>query len=429
MEVICPPDKSLTHRALLFAGLAAGRSEIHNPLLGEDCLSTIGCLRALGVVVDIQPAKHLVIVDSPGVAHWQSPLVPLDFGNSGTTARLMTGILASLPGMFATGFGDASLSGRPMGRVIKPLQSIGASISGRSEGRYLPLAITGQKLRPGRHVVDKASAQVKSALLLAGLNIEGTTTVTLPVGGRDHTEQILKTLGADLKVAATPTEESISLNGPVTIPPGTWSIPGDPSSAAFLYVLGILRPNTKLTITNILNNKTRSGALEILRSQGAKLLVTASNSNQRTIEPTYDVEVETCSQLEPANVAPAQIPSCIDEIPILAVAGLFANGTSRYRGLEELRVKESDRLNMTMGLLRTVGGRAEIQGDDLIVHGPIDKVRGFDFDPHGDHRLAMAAGILAKLTDEKCIIRNPACADVSFPGFFPLIDRICNAHK
>ena len=430
-SISCPPDKSLTHRALIFASLAKGRSEITDPLLGDDCLSTMDCFRKLGVHASLhQPEGKLpsILVDSPGWTGLKSPDVPLNFGNSGTTARLLTGVFAATPGLFVTAFGDSSLSSRPMGRVVEPLRRCGAKISGRRDGNLLPLAIEGGDLKAGAHVVDKASAQVKSALLLAGMGSQGLTQITLPSENRDHTEKLLIAAGAPITIDHTKEGvEHITLKGPYHVAPGDYLVPGDPSSAAFLVVMALLQPDKKLTITNILDNTTRLGFLAVLKQMNASLTCAPEPNRPGLMESTLSLTVSGGFALSPVDISPALAPTYIDEVPIMAVAAMFASGSSRFRGLDELRVKESDRLAMTAKLLVTASGdpeAAKIEGDDLFVKGSLKKVVPFQFDPDGDHRLAMAAGVLSRLTQSPCVIKGPECVKVSFPDFFNVITSI-----
>ena len=427
MTVACPPDKSLTHRALMFAGLAKGRSTITDPLLGEDCMSTLECFKALGVtsaLVRPENSQPFLTIDSPGWSSLKSPEMPLNFGNSGTTARLLTGVFAATPGLFITAFGDKSLSARPMGRVVDPLRRIGAVINGRKDGHLLPFAILGAELRPGHHVVDKASAQVKSALLLAALRVKGVTSVELPAGSRDHTEKILIAAGAKIEITQSGSMERIAVTGPFEIKSKDYLVPGDPSSAAFLVALGLLTPGLKLTITNVLRNHTRTGFMKILKLMAATFSIEPESTNSRIMEVTDQLTVTGAGSLNSCDVEASLAPTYIDEVPILAVVAMFANGTTRFRGLEELRVKESDRLIATANLVLAAGGTAVIEGDDLLVTGPVRGIQGFTFDPDGDHRLAMAAGILATRTSEPVKIIGPDCVNVSFPGFFELIRSI-----
>jgi 3-phosphoshikimate 1-carboxyvinyltransferase len=421
-DVVCPPDKSVTHRSVMFAAMAKGASRVVNPLMGADCRSTMGVFRALGVQIADRPGD--VLIDSPGWDGWTSPLCPLDFGNSGTTARLLTGVFAATPGLFVTCFGDGSLSKRPMGRVAEPLRAAGATILGRDGGRLLPMAIHGAKLSPRRHTVDKATAQVKSALLLAGLNTEGETTVTLPAGGRDHTEKMLVAMGARLTVTRHGFFETATVHGSFRPSARTFQVPGDPSSAAFFAVLGAIAGG-RITIRRVLDNPTRTGFMTVLERMGVPIVrQPEARPDPSLLEPVEDLIITGGAILRGVDVEPELAPTLIDEVPILAVATLFAKGPSRLRGLGELRVKESDRLAKTIELLAAAGGKAWAEGDDLCIAGGLGHVKAFSYDPDEDHRLAMAAAVLAKCADGPCRIKDPACVAVSFPGFFDALGSL-----
>lgn len=427
-DLLCPPDKSVTHRSVIFAAMAKGKSRIINPLLGADCRSTMAVFRALGVTISLVDAKDgavaEMIVDSPGWDAWTSPLTPLDFGNSGTTARLLTGVFAATPDLFVTAFGDGSLSRRPMGRVVDPLRAIGAKITGRKNGHLLPFAIEGSSLKVARHAVDKASAQVKSAILLAGLNIQGTTTVVLPAGSRDHTEKMLKALGATCTSTRDGQLETLTVTGPFRPAARIYEVPGDPSSAAFFMAHAATLDAGRVILRNVLDNETRTGFLTILERMGARLTRSPMRAPGGLLEPVRDLTVDGGARLRGVDMEPEMAPTLIDEIPILAVTALFASGASRFRGLGELRVKESDRLAKTIELLIAAGGQAHAEGDDLIVQGGLTRAKAFCFDPAEDHRLAMAAAVLARVADGPCEIKDPDCVAVSFPEFFTALEAL-----
>lgn len=420
--VICSRDKSLTHRALMFAALARGFSRIHDPLAGADCLSTMDCFRALGVRIEPLSDRSWGVI-SRGYRAFAEPDRDLDCGNSGTTARLMTGILAACEGLQTRLVGDASLSQRPMRRVVEPLKKMGAAIEGREGANFLPLTIQGRRLQALSHRVDQASAQVKSALLFAGLFCEGETRITLPEGSRDHTERMLLRMGARLQLTHREGLEHISLQGPFEPLAGEFRIPVDPSSAAFFAVLGLLRPRGSITLPQVLNNPTRLGFLRILqRMSGA--LETAIEEKSQFVESSLRIRVRGGMQLHPASINAADVPTLVDEIPILAVAAAFASGPSRFSGLEELRVKESDRLSKTAELLSLAGAGVTIQGDDLLIAGGLREVKSFRYDSLGDHRLAMAAAVLARLAEKPCCILDAECVRVSFPDFYEVLESV-----
>ncbi len=422
LSVICGRDKSLTHRAVMFASLASGFSRIHFPLLGEDCLSTMACFRALGVrIQELRPTTIAVV--SEGFKAWRQPNVDLDCGNSGTTARLISGILAGQPGLRCRLIGDESLSQRPMKRVVEPLRRMGAKIEGRDGGNFLPLEIEGVALKACSHQVDKSSAQVKSALLLAGLFAPGVTTVSLPAGSRDHTERFLERMGAKLERSYQDDLETVRVEGPFEPLAGEFYIPVDPSSAAFFAVYGLLRSGGAIQIPHVLDNPTRLGFLRILERM-SPALDTTSEADRRFVEPVMRIQARGGSVLRAADIVAREVPTLVDEIPILAVAAAFAEGRSRFSGLEELRIKESDRLAKTAELLRLAGAGVSVDGDDLIIEGGLKKVRAFTYDSLGDHRLAMAAAILARFGEKPSCILNSECVRVSFPDFYEVLDSV-----
>ncbi len=423
----CPPDKSLTHRAVMFSSLARGESRVSHALMGQDCRSTMDCFRALGV--QIEESGNDLRIFSPGWDALKTPSVVLDCGNSGTTARLLLGILAATPGVEATLTGDESLKKRPMARVTDPLRRVGAEISESAETGRLPLRVRGRPLSSGLHVVDKASAQVKSALILAGLRTTGTTTVELPRGSRDHTERFLATIGASLVTQTDGPLERVSVTGPVHFPSGHWHVPGDPSSAAFLCVAVSLLTKGSLRICHVLNNPTRDGFLRVLRAMGAHIDAVEAASFESTspsqwLEPVHDLIVHAGARLCGVHVTPDMVPSLVDEVPILAVAAAFADGPSTFEGLDELRVKESDRLAMTEALLRAMGAVARVEGTTLHVQGGLAQARPFTFDPNWDHRLAMSAGVAALRASAPCTVLGSDCVDVSFPDFFAVLESV-----
>lgn len=421
-QVLCGRDKSLTHRAVMFAALSSGLSRIHSPLLGEDCLSTMACFRALGVRIE-QTSPSTVAVISQGFRAWKTPEVDLDCGNSGTTARLIAGILAAQAGLRCRLIGDASLSQRPMKRVVEPLRRMGAKIEGREGGNFLPLTIEGQRLTAAHHQVDKSSAQVKSALLLAGLFASGTTKVTLPTGSRDHTERMLIRMGASLERSETDGFETLSLTGPFTPLAGEFHIPVDPSSAAFFTVFGLLRRGSYIDIPEVLDNPTRTGFLRFLQRMSSGV-ESFQESAPRFVEPVMRIRAHGGRALRGASIEAHEVPTLVDEIPILAVAAAFAEGPSRFSGLEELRVKESDRLSKTAELLDRAGAGVRVEGDELFISGGLTSVKPFSFDSLGDHRLAMAAAILARLGEKPSCVLNSECVGVSFPDFYAVLDSV-----
>ncbi len=362
-RILVPGDKSISHRALMLGALAQGETKIQGLLLGEDPRSTASCFGAMGA--SISPLNtELVTVTGIGLGNLVEPVDILNAGNSGTTLRLMLGILASHPGRFFTVTGDNSLRSRPMSRVVKPLQQMGAQIWGRKENSLAPLAVQGQTLKPTHYHSPIASAQVKSCILLAGLMTDGKTTVTEPAISRDHSERMLRAFGADLEV--DPDSKSVTVTGGKSLHGQHVIVPGDISSAAFWLVAGAIVPNSELVIENVGVNPTRTGVLEALEMMGADIAL----ENQREVagEPVADLRVRT-SKLKSCTIAGDIIPRLIDEIPILAVAAVFAEGTTVIKDAEELRVKESDRIAVMAQQLTKMGAKVIELPDGLEIHG------------------------------------------------------------
>jgi 3-phosphoshikimate 1-carboxyvinyltransferase len=412
-----PGDKSISHRALMFAGLAVGETRIQGLLEGEDVLCTAAAMRALGAEV-VQDAPGQWRVAGRGIGGLVEPDNVLDMGNSGTAARLLCGILASHD-LFAVMTGDASLRRRPMRRVTDPLAACGARFQSRAGGR-LPLAIQGaQDALPLEYTLPVASAQVKSALLLAGLNAPGWTRITEPEPTRDHSENMLRHFGAEVVVEHQGRGRLISLLGQPELVAADVLVPGDPSSAAFPLVAALLVPGSCVTVLGVGLNPLRTGLFATLREMGANLAIT--NEHLEGGEPVGDVTA-TYTGLRGADVAADRAPSMIDEYPVLAAAAACATGTTRMHGLQELRVKESDRLSATAALLSINGARLEIEGDDLLVHGGNRVPPGGGLvETHMDHRIAMSALVLGLATEQPVRVDDSAFIDTSFPGFAALM--------
>jgi 3-phosphoshikimate 1-carboxyvinyltransferase len=412
-RIAVPGDKSISHRALMFGSLAIGETRITGLLEGEDVLHTAAAMRALGAEVT-RDADGTWRVAGRGVGALVEPADVLDMGNSGTAARLLCGVLASHP-IFAVMTGDASLRRRPMRRVIDPLSACGARFIAREGGR-LPLAVRGPKeALPLEYRVPVPSAQVKSAVLLCGLNAPGITHVEEPEATRDHTENMLRHFGAKVQVETAGRGRSISVQGQPELRAADIEVPGDPSSAAFLTAAALLVPGSRLTIASVGLNELRCGLYVTLAEMGADIVV--ENRRVQGGEPVGDIVV-SYGELRGVDVPWERAPAMIDEYPVLAVIASHAVGTTRMRGLKELRVKESDRVAATAALLRVNGARVEIEGDDLIVHGDGGGLPGgglvqTDF----DHRIAMAALVLGAATDEAVTVDEAAFIDTSFPGF------------
>ncbi|HTI00273.1 MAG TPA: 3-phosphoshikimate 1-carboxyvinyltransferase [Acidisoma sp.] len=413
-----PGDKSISHRALMFGALAEGETSITGLLEGEDVLRTADAMRALGAEVT-QHAAGRWTVRGQGRGHLREPADVLDMGNSGTAARLICGILASHP-IFAVLTGDGSLRGRPMKRVTEPLAATGARFASRAGGR-LPLAIEGSASpAPLTYRLPVASAQVKSAILLAGLNAEGETVVQEPEATRDHTENMLRHFGATVSVTVEGQGRVVRLEGKPRLTAADIVVPGDPSSAAFPIVAALIVPGSAVTIENVGLNPLRTGLFTSLVEMGADL--TISNERVEGGEPVGDITVRA-GTLKAIEVPRARVPSMVDEFPVLSVAAAFAEGTSRFRGLSELRVKESDRLAATAALLTVNGIAVEIEGDDLIIHGTGGKppAGGGTVETHMDHRIAMSALVLGLATASPVTADDAAFIETSFPGFADLM--------
>ena len=406
-----PGDKSISHRAVMFNAIAEGKAEITHFLPGADCLSTIACFRAMGV--HIEQHADRVVVHGVGLRGLKEPQDVLDCGNSGTTLRLMTGLLAGIDGMYAVLTGDASLRSRPQRRIVDPLRSLGATLDGREHGALAPLSVRGATLHGGRYELMIASAQVKSALLLAALSGDGVMAVTGRTDGRDHTERMLAGMGIDIQTRGA----VVTLTPPVhPVFPYALSmrVPGDPSSAAFWWVAAAIHPNAEITTMGVGMNPTRIGALDVLRAMGAR--VTVQNVRNEGSEPVADVTVAS-STLKGTTIQGAIIPALIDEIPVLAVAAAMATGETRIADAAELKAKETDRISTVVNALRAMGVRVEPMADGMVIQGR-GQLDGAKVDSHGDHRLAMAWAVAALVARGEMRIAGSEAVDVSYPDFW-----------
>ena len=407
-----PGDKSISHRALMLGSIAQGRTEVQGFLAGEDCLATAAAMRALGVGIT-QSGTDLVI-EGAGLNGLRAPSAPLDLGNSGTAMRLMAGLLAGQ--RFDTVLtGDASLSTRPMGRIVRPLTLMGAAIESDCDGTP-PLQISGGlELRGIRYEMPVASAQVKSAILLAGLYAHGTTTVTEPAVTRDHTERMLRAMG----VAVESNRGTVRLAGGQAPIGCRIEIPADLSSATFIILGTLLAQHAEIVIKNVGINPTRTGVIDILQGMGADICL--ENRRQFGDEPVADIRVRS-SRLRGGPVDPALVSLAIDEFPALFVAAAAADGATTFSGLAELRVKESDRISAMAHGLRRLGIEVEETPDGAIVHG--GRFRGGEVQSFHDHRVAMSLAIGATIADDKVMIRDVDNVDTSFPGFLDCVNAL-----
>lgn len=418
-----PGDKSISHRALMLSALAVGESRVEGLLEGEDVLATAAAMRAMGADVE-RVGLGSWRVHGVGVGGLMQPAQALEMGNSGTSTRLLMGLVASHP-VTATFTGDASLSSRPMNRVIDPLSRMGADITASPGGR-LPAMVRGLcPAVPIRYTLPVASAQVKSAVLLAGLNTPGITTVVEPIATRDHSERMLAGFGAALSVEQTREGRVIAITGEHDLRPQDIIVPGDPSSAAFPIVAALLVPGSTVTVTNVGINPTRAGLFDVLRAMGADLTLSA----ERTVggEPVADITVRH-SALRGVEVPPELAPSMIDEFPILFVAAALAEGRTVTRGLEELRVKESDRLALMADGLRRAGARVEEHEDGLVIDGsggePLSPNRPPEIATRLDHRIAMSFAVLGLTQRDGVRVDDMSPVATSFPTFTDLLGQL-----
>jgi 3-phosphoshikimate 1-carboxyvinyltransferase len=410
--IVLPGDKSISHRYAMISAIAEGESRIHNYSTGADCHSTLGCMRALGIEIDVDGTE--VVVKGKGLDGLRASAADLDAGNSGSTIRMLSGILAAQP--FVTRiFGDESLSRRPMQRIMRPLADMGARITAH-EDKFPPLEIHGGALRPIDYVLPVPSAQVKTCVLFAGLYAEGDTTVTEPVASRDHSEIALREFGADLTAA----NRKITLTGRPRLTGRELTVPSDISSAAFFIVAALLVPGSQLTIRGVGLNPTRSALLDLLSGMGAKILIpTLESTNGELIG---DIVVQH-SDLKGGIIDGAMTAALIDEIPVLAVLGAATEEGLIVKDAGELRVKETDRITTVVENLRRLGVQAEESPDGMVIPGR-QTFRANTFDSFGDHRIAMAFAVAALRGNGPSVIEDSHAASVSFPEFWSTLARI-----
>ncbi len=418
-EISVPGDKSISHRALILGALAEGTTGITGLAPGADVKSTIDCLLRLGVSIDRHQVRgqELIAVNGKGLGSLRETDDWLDCGNSGTTMRLLMGLLAGQPGLSARLTGDESLRRRPMGRVAEPLRRMGAQVE-LSEGDRAPLTIRGSGLKGIDFKSPVASAQVKSAVLLAGLTAKGETTVTEPALSRDHTERLLTHFGCVVERQGT----AVRLHGGGPLRAAPVRVPGDASSAAFWVVAATLISESDLALTEVCDNPTRTAFLRVLERMGASVSREAwPDTIIGASEPIADWRVKS-ARLRATEVSATEVPALIDEVPILALAATQARGRSVFRGVGELKVKESDRLKAITKLLKAFGAKAAARGGTLSVAGPC-KLKGTRVTCGGDHRLALTAMVAGLLAEGETVVEGAECADVSYPSFYEEIRR------
>ena len=418
-----PGDKSISHRAIMFGSLAEGTTTIHGFLKGADCLSTIDCFRKMGI--SIEEKEDTIYVHGKGLHGLHKPEETLDVGNSGTTTRLISGILAGQN--FDTVLsGDASLNSRPMGRIMKPLSMMGADITSIHDTGCAPLSIKGRSLNAIHYDSPVASAQVKSCVLLAGLYANGKTSVTEPALSRDHTERMLRSFGANI----VSDKNTCTITPPETLHGQHIEVPGDISSAAFFIVAALITPNSEIIINNVGINDTRAGILKVCQDMGAN--ITLLNAREESGEPVADLLVKT-SSLRGTIVEGDIIPALIDELPVIALMACFAKGQTIIKDAHELRVKESDRIAIMTENLGAMGADIIDTDDGFIINSRSDNtiptLRGASINCSMDHRIAMTFALAGLNADGETIITDSDCVDVSYPGFFTQLEQLFSQNQ
>lgn len=412
-EITVSGDKSISHRAVMLGSIAEGITEVTGFLMGADCLSTIECFRQLGIPIEVNEEK--VIVHGKGLLGLSQPSNMLDVGNSGTTIRLMTGILSAQS--FSSDItGDASIQKRPMLRVVAPLREMGAKIDGKEGGKYCPLHIEGQGLKGIHYQLPVASAQVKSAILLASLYAEGETTVIEPAPSRNHTEIMVNYFGGNILQ-----KDNVIKSSPVKKLTGQYiKVPGDISSAAYFIVAALILPHSELLIKNVGVNPTRDGIITVFKQMGGNIELI----NQRTQcgEPVADILVRS-SDLHGIEIGGSLIPKLIDEIPVIAAAACYARGTTIIKDAQELKVKESNRIQTMVSELKKMGASIRETDDGMIIEGG-SALRGAQVESYHDHRVAMSLAIAALKAEKETTINNSDCVSISFPNFFSYLEKL-----
>jgi 3-phosphoshikimate 1-carboxyvinyltransferase len=418
-SISIPGDKSISHRSLILGSIAQGKTRVYNLLNSLDCLRTLGCMQALGAKIELDK-DNSVKIKGRGLNGLQEPKDILDVGNSGTTIRLLAGLLSGQK-FYSVLNGDNSIRRRPMKRVIQPLKLMGANIWGRDNSQLAPLSIKGSKIRPIRYTLPVASAQVKSALLLAGLYVTGETVIKEPLSTRDHTERMLKIMQADIKISSS----EIKLRGEKELKDTEIFIPGDISSAAYFIAAASILKGSQVIIKQVGVNPTRTGIIEILKKMGTK--INLLDYQIKSNEPRADLKIEY-SSLKGVEIDEKDVPFLIDELPLIAVVATQAQGKTIVKGAKELRVKETDRIKAIVSELKKMGADIEEREDGFVVKGP-SKLKGAVCESYNDHRIAMSLAIAALLAEGKTIIKNPECIDISFPGFKKTLQKLINFYE
>lgn len=414
-ELTVPGDKSISHRSIMLGSLAKGTTEVHGFLQGADCLSSISCFEKMGVSIENNPITNIVRIHGLGLHNLKAPADVLDVGNSGTTTRLMSGILAA-QNFTSTVNGDASIQKRPMKRIMTPLSQMGADIISLNGNDCAPLQITGKPLHGIHYNSPVASAQVKSAILLAGLYADGETSVTEPYVSRNHTELMFEAFGIDIHTEGTTAtvRPASQLNAQKIV------VPGDISSSAYFIVAGLITPNSCITIRNVGINPTRDGILSVCKAMGAD--ITLSNINNSIGEPTSDITVRS-SSLKGTVIEGSVIPKLIDELPIIAILACFADGTTTIKDAQELKVKESNRIDVMVNNLSAMGADIVGTDDGMIIHGG-KTLHGATIDSNLDHRIAMSFAIAGMNADGETEIKGAECVNISYPTFYEDLNRL-----
>lgn len=411
--IAVPGDKSISHRSIMFGAIAHGKTTVSHFLLGDDCLSTISCFRKLGV--DINRTENEVSIQGNGLEGLLEPKEVLDVGNSGTTIRLLLGILSGRP-FYSNLIGDASIGKRPMTRVTKPLSEMGAKIDGRENGKFTPLSVRGGNLKGFQYHLPVASAQVKSSLLFAGLQAIGKTTIIEPAKTRDHTERMIRKFGGQIHVNGN----IVEIEGGQSLKGTHINVPGDISSAAFFLVAGAIVPKSEIVLKNVGLNPTRTGIIDVLEAMGADF--TVSLNEEEEFEPYGDLSIRT-SQLKGTVIGGDLIPRLIDELPVIALLATQAEGKTVIKDAEELKVKETNRIDTVVNELTKLGANIEATADGMIIYGK-SLLKGGEVSSHGDHRIGMMLAVAALICEQKVSLENSEAISVSYPTFFEHLNSL-----